>query len=119
MRSPFSAGCSFAHARGIDLRSVVPRALPGSATVRYRFDRHVLDGAELRAALLELVVRLGHLLRRRGQPARALTLTLSFAGDGRRAAYYWIRRARSGPGADGRPSPCSARDRRVRRPFGG
>ncbi|MET9387675.1 hypothetical protein ABZY09_43390 [Streptomyces sp. NPDC002928] len=29
------------------------------------------------------MVRLGHLLRRRGQAARALTLTLSFAGDGR------------------------------------
>ncbi|MFD4605693.1 hypothetical protein ACFWPQ_47750 [Streptomyces sp. NPDC058464] len=70
-------------ARGIDLRPVVPRALPASATVRHRFDRHVLDGAEVRAALLELVVRLGHLLRWRGQAARALTLTLFFAGDGR------------------------------------
>ncbi|MFF4838001.1 hypothetical protein [Streptomyces sp. NPDC001315] len=40
-------------ARGIDPRPVVPRAMPVSATVRYRFDRHVLDGAEVRAALLE------------------------------------------------------------------
>ncbi|MEU9671366.1 hypothetical protein AB0E25_38645 [Streptomyces bobili] len=67
-------------ARGIDPRSVVPRALPAAATVRRAFDRHVLDGAAARAALLDLVVRLGILLRRRGQVARSLTLTLKFAG---------------------------------------
>ncbi|WP_329020437.1 DNA polymerase Y family protein [Streptomyces sp. NBC_01601] len=69
-------------ARGIDPRPVVPRALPASATVRYAFTRHVLDGAEVRATLLELVVRLGMRLRGRGQVARALTLTLRFAGGG-------------------------------------
>jgi DNA polymerase-4 len=69
-------------ARGIDPRPVVPRALPASATVRCSFPRHTLDGAEVRAALLDLVVRLGRELRRRDQAARALTLTLSFAGDG-------------------------------------
>ncbi|MGI5517159.1 hypothetical protein [Streptomyces sp. CA-106131] len=47
------------------------------------FARHTLDGADVRAALLELVVRLGHLLRRRGQAARGLTLTLRFAGGAR------------------------------------
>lgn len=68
-------------ARGIDPRPVVPRTLPASASVRYTFDRHVLDGAAVRAALLDLVVRLGRLLRHRDQAARALTLTLTFAGN--------------------------------------
>ncbi|MFK4152880.1 hypothetical protein ACI2LV_12975 [Streptomyces fungicidicus] len=67
-------------ARGIDPRLVVARALPSSATVRRTFDRHTLDGATVRATLLDLVVQLGRLLRRRGQAARALTLTLGFAG---------------------------------------
>ncbi|MER5757235.1 hypothetical protein [Streptomyces sp. NPDC002088] len=68
-------------ARGIDPRPVVPRTLPPSASVRCVFDRHVLDGAAVRAALLDLVVRLGRLLRGRDQAARALTLTLTFAGN--------------------------------------
>ncbi|MFD8522239.1 hypothetical protein ACFV2D_19800 [Streptomyces capillispiralis] len=67
-------------ARGIDPRPVVPRSLPPSAAVRRTFDQHALDGATVRAALLDLVVQLGRLLRRRGQAARALTLTLRFAG---------------------------------------
>ncbi|MFF7771765.1 hypothetical protein ACFZC7_35375 [Streptomyces massasporeus] len=67
-------------ARGIDPRPVVPRTLPASAIVRTAFPRHTLDGAEVRAALLNTVVRLALLLRRRGQAARALTLTLKFAG---------------------------------------
>lgn len=70
-------------ARGIDPRPVVPRALPATASVRYHFDQHTLDGAEVRAALLRLVVELGTRLRGRGQVARALTLTLQFAGGGR------------------------------------
>ncbi|MFD8306973.1 hypothetical protein ACFV29_32225 [Streptomyces sp. NPDC059690] len=70
-------------ARGIDPRPVVPRDLPTTAAVSRAFDRHVLDGADVRAALLELVVRLGLLLRRRGQAARAVTLSLRFAGGGR------------------------------------
>ncbi|MGX5183426.1 DNA polymerase Y family protein [Streptomyces avermitilis] len=70
-------------ARGIDPCPVVPRNLPASATVRYTFDRHTLDGAHTRAALLELVVRLGRLLRRRGQAPQALTLSLTFAGTAR------------------------------------
>ncbi|MET7456851.1 hypothetical protein ABZT03_34185 [Streptomyces sp. NPDC005574] len=69
-------------ARGIDPRPVVPRALPASATVRHAFPRHALDGARVRAALLDLVVQLGQLLRRRGQAAQALTLSLRFAGNG-------------------------------------
>ncbi|MGK3943395.1 hypothetical protein ABK046_33770 [Streptomyces caeruleatus] len=66
-------------ARGIDPRPVVPRALPATASVRYRFDEHTLDGVVVRAALLKLVVQLGTRLRGRGQAARALTLTLTFA----------------------------------------
>ncbi|RSN54017.1 hypothetical protein DMH12_17165 [Streptomyces sp. WAC 04229] len=69
-------------ARGIDPRPVVPRTLPAAATVRMRFEGHVLDGAHVRAALLDLVVQLARLLRRRGQAARALSLTLQFAGGG-------------------------------------
>jgi len=57
-------------ARGIDPRPVVPRALPPAATVRHAFAQHTLDGAEVRAALLTLVVQLGQLLRRREQAAR-------------------------------------------------
>ncbi|MEV8465083.1 MULTISPECIES: hypothetical protein [Streptomyces] len=50
--------------------------------MRHRFERHVLDGVDVRAALLTLVVDLGLLLRRRGHAARALTLQLAFAGGG-------------------------------------
>ncbi|MGW2938182.1 DinB/UmuC family translesion DNA polymerase [Streptomyces sp. NPDC001156] len=51
--------------------------------VRHGFARHTLDGAEVRAALLDLVIQLGRLLRQRGQAARGLTLTLRFVGKGR------------------------------------
>lgn len=67
-------------ARGIDPRPVVPRGLPASAAVRHRFTSHALDGTIVRAALLDLVVQLGLQLRRRGQAAQALTLSLKFAG---------------------------------------
>ncbi|MFC8669699.1 hypothetical protein [Streptomyces sp. NPDC057199] len=67
-------------ARGIDARPVAPRALPATTTVRHTFTQHTLDGALVRAALLDLVVQLAHQLRHRGQVARGLTLTLRFAG---------------------------------------
>nr|WP_168518557.1 hypothetical protein [Streptomyces sp. S1D4-11]QIZ02348.1 hypothetical protein HEP87_55705 [Streptomyces sp. S1D4-11] len=67
-------------ARGIDPRPVAPRALPASASVSRTFPRDTLDGAAVRAALLDLVVTLALQLRRRGQAARGLTLTLRFAG---------------------------------------
>ncbi|MEV7083345.1 hypothetical protein AB0N88_33160 [Streptomyces sp. NPDC093516] len=70
-------------ARGIDPRPVVPRTLPASATVRSTFPRHTLDGAEVRTTLLDTVVRLALLMRRRHQAVRGLTLTLKFAGGGR------------------------------------
>ncbi|WP_435596064.1 DNA polymerase Y family protein [Streptomyces albogriseolus] len=69
--------------RGIDPRPVVPRSLPASATVRSTFPRHTLDGTEVRTTLLDKVVCLALLLRRRHQVARGLTLTLKFAGGGR------------------------------------
>ncbi|MCJ1679714.1 hypothetical protein MTF65_20685 [Streptomyces sp. APSN-46.1] len=70
-------------ARGIDPRPVTPRDLPSSAAVRSRFTREELDGPHARAELLGLVVRLGATLRGRRQAARALTLTLQFAGGTR------------------------------------
>ncbi|MFD3382260.1 MULTISPECIES: hypothetical protein [unclassified Streptomyces] len=76
-------------ARGIDPRPVTPRTLPAALTVRHTFARHTLDGAVVRAALLDLVVQLAHQLRRRGQVARGLTLTLRFAGG---AAWEKTRR---------------------------
>ncbi|MFJ9909502.1 hypothetical protein ACIRVK_42950 [Streptomyces sp. NPDC101152] len=66
-------------ARGIDPRPVTPRALPASLSRRHRFSRQTLDGAEVRATLLDTVVRLGTELRRRGQITQVLTLTLEFA----------------------------------------
>jgi DNA polymerase-4 len=69
-------------ARGVDPRPVTPRTLPASATVRRTFDHQVLDGMPVRAALLDLVVRLGVLLRQRGQVAQGLSLELAFAGGG-------------------------------------
>ncbi|MEU9289168.1 hypothetical protein AB0D57_31995 [Streptomyces sp. NPDC048275] len=65
-------------ARGIDPRPVTPRTLPTSASVSRTFTRHTLDGAEVRATLLDMVVTLALQLRRRGQAARGLTLR--FAG---------------------------------------
>ncbi|MFJ1973898.1 hypothetical protein ACIO93_35210 [Streptomyces sp. NPDC087903] len=67
-------------ARGIDPRPVVPRTLPATASVHRTFPRHTLDGAAVRAALLDEAVTLAHQLRRRCQVARGLTLTLRFAG---------------------------------------
>ncbi|MFI1035951.1 hypothetical protein [Streptomyces sp. NPDC020951] len=66
-------------ARGIDPRPVTPRALPASASLRHAFGRQVLEGAPVRAALLDVVVRLGTLLRGRGQAAQGMTLALDFA----------------------------------------
>ncbi|MGW6487803.1 DNA polymerase Y family protein [Streptomyces sp. NPDC055056] len=67
-------------ARGVDPRPVVPRALPATASVHRAFPRHTLDGAAVRAALLDLVVTLAVQLRGGGRAARGLTLALRFAG---------------------------------------
>ncbi|MFF4138771.1 hypothetical protein ACFY1B_46810 [Streptomyces mirabilis] len=61
-------------ARGIDPRPVAPRALPASASVSRTFPRHTLDGAAVRAALLDLVVTLALQLRGRGAIRVATTL---------------------------------------------
>ncbi|WP_425526091.1 hypothetical protein [Streptomyces mirabilis] len=61
-------------ARGIDPRPVAPRALPASASVSRAFPRHTLDGAAVRAALLDLVVTLALQLRGRGAIRVATTL---------------------------------------------
>ncbi|MFI9568769.1 DinB/UmuC family translesion DNA polymerase [Streptomyces rishiriensis] len=56
----------------------------GDLRRRYRRFPHrgdpVLDGADVRSALLDLVVQGGHLLCGRGQVARGPTLVLKFAG---------------------------------------
>ncbi|MFD7406935.1 hypothetical protein ACFV7R_30620 [Streptomyces sp. NPDC059866] len=67
--------------RGIDPRPVVPRALPASATVRCASPGTPWAAPRVRAALLDLVVRAGRLLRRPDQVARSLTRTLKFAGN--------------------------------------
>ncbi|MDX3075027.1 hypothetical protein ACIP98_18065 [Streptomyces sp. NPDC088354] len=70
-------------ARGTDPRPVSPKDLPPSAGVTHRFTRHELDGPAARAALLDLVVRLGAMLRGRRQVAGSLSLTLRFTGGAR------------------------------------
>ncbi|MFE6153677.1 hypothetical protein [Streptomyces sp. NPDC057889] len=69
--------------RGIDPRTVTPKVLPLSAAVRHRFERQELDGAAVRARLLDLVVQLAATLRLRKQVARGLTLQLDFAAGTR------------------------------------
>jgi hypothetical protein len=78
------------HARGIDPRPVVPRALPATATVRHTFPHHTLDGGEeadgVDAVLVEGVGLAGAdavqgLHRQRGEPAGCLC-----GGDGEDAA---------------------------------
>lgn len=54
-----------------------------SAAVRHRFERQELDGAAVRARLLDLVVQLTATLRTREQVARGLTLQLDFAAGAR------------------------------------
>ncbi|WP_374938343.1 hypothetical protein [Streptomyces sp. Ru62] len=53
--------------------------MPAPAAVRHRCTRHTLDGAAVRAALLDLVVQPRHSCAAAARPARALTLTLRFA----------------------------------------
>ncbi|MEV1025922.1 hypothetical protein [Streptomyces sp. NPDC050264] len=74
---------AFDRARGIDPRTVTPKTLPLSAAVRHRFERQEMDGATVRARLLDLVVRLAATLRSRDQVARGLTLQLDFAAGAR------------------------------------
>lgn len=74
---------AFDRAHGRDPRPVTPAKLPLSAAVRHRFARQELDGAAVRARLLDLVVQLASTLRSREQAARGLTLQLDFAAGAR------------------------------------
>ncbi|MGC0316958.1 DNA polymerase Y family protein [Kitasatospora acidiphila] len=67
-------------ARGIDRRRATPRDLPASARVRHHFQRDALDGPEVRAAVLDLAVQLGAMLRGLGQAALAVAVVVRFAG---------------------------------------
>ncbi|SFC42980.1 DNA polymerase Y family protein [Streptomyces aidingensis] len=66
-------------ARGIDPLPVTPGSVPRSTAAEHRFDHDQLDPDARRRALLALADRLGHRLRREGQAARGLTLTVRYA----------------------------------------
>ncbi|WP_406301078.1 hypothetical protein OHA61_00190 [Streptomyces sp. NBC_00885] len=68
--------------RGIDRRVIVPAELPHSASAARRFSTDTPAPDLIRAALLSCAVELGELLRGRRQAAKAVTLTLTFAGSG-------------------------------------
>ncbi|WP_106976629.1 DNA polymerase Y family protein [Streptomyces sp. NRRL B-24484] len=70
-------------ARGVDVRRVVPADLPASACVRHRFDQDEHDGPVVRAALLQLTVGLGAMLRERRQVARSLGVEVRVADRSR------------------------------------
>ncbi|MER5302221.1 hypothetical protein ABT039_22560 [Streptomyces lasiicapitis] len=63
-------------ARGQDHRRVTPTALPRSTSESRAFDRDVLNGDLIRAAILDAVVTLGARLRARDQAASGLQLQL-------------------------------------------
>ncbi|WP_435245155.1 DNA polymerase Y family protein [Streptomyces tendae] len=66
-------------ARGEDHRRVTPTALPRSTGESRHFERDILDGDLLRAAILDATVTIGARLRERDQAATALQLQLRFA----------------------------------------
>ncbi|NGO73030.1 DNA polymerase Y family protein [Streptomyces boncukensis] len=66
-------------ARGADPTPVVPSAPARSASAEHRFDRDELDPERRRRALLALADGLGFRMRREGQVARGLTLTVRYA----------------------------------------
>ncbi|MET7620533.1 hypothetical protein [Streptomyces sp. NPDC005408] len=67
--------------RGIDRRVIVPAELPHSASAARRFSTDTLAPDVMRAALLSCATELGECLRGRRQAAKAVTLTVSFAGS--------------------------------------
>lgn len=69
-------------ASGIDPTPVTPSAPARSASSEYRFGRDELDPDRRRRALLTLADELGFGLRRDGQLARAVRLTVRYAGGG-------------------------------------
>ncbi|MBM9624198.1 DNA polymerase Y family protein [Streptomyces zhihengii] len=67
-------------ARGLDHRTVVATDLPRSTSTQRRLPADTLAPELLRSVALSLAVELGERLRGRRQAARALTLTVGFAG---------------------------------------
>lgn len=92
-----TASCG--RATGVGCTPVVHALPPSAALVKLKgaLRYHHADGPAVRAALLDLVTQLGHLLRHRGQAARGLTLTLRFSGD---ASWEKSRRLSSPSGHD-------------------
>ncbi|MEU4583298.1 hypothetical protein AB0F92_14580 [Kitasatospora aureofaciens] len=66
-------------AHGTDRRTVAPAGPPVGITSTHRFDRDVLDPAEIRRALLAAVTDLGTRLRTARQIARTLELQVTYA----------------------------------------
>lgn len=66
-------------ARGTDRRTVSPGGPPATITSGRRFDRDVLDPAEVRRALLGAATDLGARLRIAGQVARTVELQVTYA----------------------------------------
>ncbi|MFJ6616809.1 DNA polymerase thumb domain-containing protein [Kitasatospora sp. NPDC091335] len=66
-------------AHGTDRRTVAPAGPPAGITSTRRFDRDVLDPAELRRALLSAATDLGTRLRTAGQIARGVELQVTYA----------------------------------------
>ncbi|MFJ2810556.1 DNA polymerase thumb domain-containing protein [Kitasatospora sp. NPDC087271] len=66
-------------AHGTDRRTVSPAGPPATITSAQRFDRDVLDPAEVRRALLAAAADLGARLRVAGQVARTVELQVTYA----------------------------------------
>ncbi|MFJ7246346.1 DNA polymerase thumb domain-containing protein [Kitasatospora sp. NPDC098652] len=66
-------------AHGTDRRTVAPAGPPAALTSTHRFDRDVLDPAEIRRALLAAAIDLGARLRAARQIARTLELQVTYA----------------------------------------
>ncbi|WP_063794890.1 hypothetical protein [Kitasatospora sp. MBT66] len=65
-------------ATGTDRRTVTPAGPPATIASTRRFDRDVLDPAEIRRALLHLALDLGARLRAAGQSARTVELQVTY-----------------------------------------
>lgn len=66
-------------AHGVDDRPIVPTAAPKSLSTSHRFDRDELDPDRHRRTVLALAEDLGAHLRKAGEIAQALTITLTYA----------------------------------------
>ncbi|MGW8380385.1 hypothetical protein [Streptomyces sp. ODS28] len=73
----------YERARGVDPVPVTPSAPARSASAEYRFGHDELDRERRRRALLTLADELGYGMREDGTVARAVTLTVRYAGRDR------------------------------------